>query len=211
MRWSASSRISSTRPRYSSAVAPADERRSSVALRTCFTPCSAFASASGATGGPSFVGFSLAIGSLSCVIRLNFRCRGFADRADIFSAGSFENVLRPINVFAFIRVHRDQVIPLFQLLFITLCLDLRNAEADQTADDTSSGCSDRHPTKRRHNWTGGDKWTHARNCQRADSYQQPDHAADGAASSCTSRRTLRRLCRFNVTNVTRTACVRHEH
>src|SRR5438477_11462850 len=44
---------------------------------------------------------------------LNFRCRCFADSTDILSACSFENVLRPINVFAFIRVHGDQVIPLF--------------------------------------------------------------------------------------------------
>ena len=40
-------------------------------------------------------------------LSVSFRCRCFADGADIFSAGSFENVLRPINVFAFIRMNGD--------------------------------------------------------------------------------------------------------
>src|SRR5438552_18335233 len=93
------------------------------------------------------------------MICLNFRRRCFADSADILSASSFENVLRPINVFAFIRVHGDQVIPLFQLLLVALCLDLRNAETDQTADGTAGRRSDGRATKRRHNWTGGDKRT----------------------------------------------------
>src|SRR6266853_1681261 len=119
------------------------------------------------------------------MICLNFRCRGFADGADILSAGSFENVLRPINVFAFIRVDGDQVISLFQLLLVALCLDLRNAEADQTADDTAGRRSHGRATKRRHNWTGGDKWTDAWNCQRASPRQQSDHAAGSATRSRT--------------------------
>jgi hypothetical protein len=44
---------------------------------------------------------------LACAAILDFRCRCFADGANIFSAGSLENVLRPINVFAFIRMNGD--------------------------------------------------------------------------------------------------------
>jgi hypothetical protein len=118
-------------------------------------------------------------------------------------------VLRPINVIPFIRVHRDQVIPFFQLLLITLCLDLRDAETDQTANDTAGRCSDGRATKRRHNWTRGDKRANARDCQGTNSCQQSDHAAGSATGSCTGSCALGRLCRFNVTNVTRAACVRH--
>src|SRR6266513_4553546 len=142
---------------------------------------------------------------------LDFRCRCFADAVDILSAGSFENLFRPIDVFAFIRVHRDQVIPSFQLLLIPLCLDLRNAETNQTADDTAGRCSYGRATKRRHNWTRGDKRTDAGNCQGPNSRQQSDHAAGGPTCSCTRSCALRRLCRFNVTYVTRAACIRHEH
>jgi hypothetical protein len=57
-------------------------------------------------------GFRQSYFSLS-MICLNFRCRCFTDRADILSAGGFENALRPINVFVFIDVHGDQVVSLF--------------------------------------------------------------------------------------------------
>ena len=76
------------------------------------------------------------------MICLNFRCRCFADGANILSAGTFENALRPINIFVFVGVHGDQVVPLFQLLLVALCLNLRNAKTDQAADDAPGRCSD---------------------------------------------------------------------
>src|SRR2546423_12801153 len=142
-------------------------------------PRFASSSAFGATAGPWPVWFWSSIEFPILHHLLSFRCRCFADGANILSTGRFENVLRPIDVFAPIRVHGEQVIPLFQLLVVALCLDLRNAETDQTADDTAGRRSDGRATKRRHNWTGGDKWTDAGNCQRANSCQQSDHAAGG--------------------------------
>ena len=89
-----------------------------------------------------------------------------------------------MNVFAFIRMNGDQIIPLFQLLVVALCLDLWNAETDQTADETAGRCSDGRATKRRHNGTGSDQGADPGNCQSANSRQQSDYAASSAARSC---------------------------
>jgi hypothetical protein len=44
---------------------------------------------------------------------LRFRSRCFADGADIFRAGIFEDFLRAVNVLALMRVHSNQVVPFF--------------------------------------------------------------------------------------------------
>src|SRR4029453_7537905 len=100
-------------------------------------------------------------------------------------------------------VHSDQIISLFQLLLVPLCLDLRNAETDQTTGDTAGRCSNSGATKRSHYWTCGDKGTQARNCQRANPCQQSKDAACGSASNCSRRGAFWRLARFHVTDVTR--------
>ena len=42
------------------------------------------------------------------VICLRFRCRRFADSADVLSTSSFENVFSAVDIFTFIRVDGDE-------------------------------------------------------------------------------------------------------
>src|SRR5689334_19069366 len=98
-------------------------------------------------------------------------CRGFAHSTNILGAGSFEDVLRPINVFALVGVNCDEIIAFSELLVIALCLDFGNPEPDQSANDTAGCGSHSRAAERRHDWTGGNERTDAGNSQCANACQ----------------------------------------
>ena len=134
----------------------------------------------------------------------------FTGGRDVFRLVIFEDPFRPVFLVVVIDMHGQEIVPLLQLLLITLRLDLGNAKANEPADDFAcrgtKGCA----TERGHDRAGGDERSHAGNSKRADACEQTEDAACHAAGGRTGDGAFGGFGIFDVTDVMRARGVGQE-
>src|SRR5690349_13381099 len=108
-------------------------------------------------------------------------------------------------------VNRDEIVSLFQPLFVALRFDFRNAETDEAADHTASRSAERGPAESSHDGSRRDKRPKPWNSQGADACEEAERSAGEPARRDTRSDAFRRLARDHVTDFTSAAGVGQKH
>src|SRR5712671_4112632 len=116
---------------------------------------------------------------------------GFTSRRDVLRSGFLQYFLGSLDPLGIVAVHGEKESSFFDPAFVTLGFEFWNAHTDQGSRNPADHSTRAGAGERSHDRTSGDQRPDSRNCERTNSSQPSQSAADDRTRSCSGRGSLR--------------------
>src|SRR6202162_3394917 len=113
--------------------------------------------------------------------------RRFARRGKIFRARARKNILGALYFIGRIAMYGNENSTLLQPSLIALGFKFRNAHTYESASHSADSAANSSSGQRRHDWSCCDEGAQSRDCQRADTDEPTECAANYCSRACACR------------------------